>query len=67
MQLERAFQKIATNKNYFVSLETVLEKNKERHLRLHVMSVPPYHGDTLQDLVIISVIETTEQKHLKIK
>ncbi|MBB4076181.1 two-component system cell cycle sensor histidine kinase/response regulator CckA [Bartonella fuyuanensis] len=62
VQLERAFQKIATNKNYFVSLETVLEKNKERHLRLHVMSVPLYHGDPLQDLVIISIIETTEQK-----
>ncbi|WP_375703673.1 response regulator [Bartonella sp. AD13SXNS] len=66
-QLERAFQKIATNKNYFVSLETVLEKNEERHLRLHVMSVPPYHGDALQDLVILSVIETTEQKTLEDK
>ncbi|WP_212112363.1 response regulator [Bartonella queenslandensis] len=67
VQLERAFQKIATNKNYFVSLETVLEKNEERHLRLHVMSVPPYHGDGLQDLIIISVIETTEQKTLEDK
>ncbi|CAK01705.1 response regulator [Bartonella tribocorum] len=66
-QLERAFQKIATNKNYVVSLETVLEKNEECHLRLHVMSVPPYHGDALQDLVIISVIETTEQKTLEDK
>ncbi|EJF87361.1 response regulator [Bartonella rattimassiliensis] len=65
--LERAFQKTATNKNYFVSLETVLEKNEERHLRLHVMSVSPYHGDALQDLVIISVIETTEQKTLEDK
>ncbi|WP_175868333.1 response regulator [Bartonella gabonensis] len=67
VQLERAFQKIATNKNYFVSLETVLEKNEERHLCLHVMSVPSYHGDALQDLVIISVIETTEQKTLEDK
>lgn len=66
-QLERAFQKIATNKSYFVSLETVLAKNEERYLRLHVMSVPPYHGDALQDLVIISAIETTEQKTLEDK
>ncbi|PIT68510.1 response regulator [Bartonella tribocorum] len=67
MPLEHAFQKIAINKNYFVSLETVLQKNEERHLRLHVMSVPPYHGGALQDLVIISVIETTEQKTLEDK
>ncbi|WP_375681004.1 MULTISPECIES: response regulator [unclassified Bartonella] len=66
-QLERSFQRIATNKNYFVSLETVLEKNEECHLRLHIMSVPPYHGDALQDLLIISVIETTEQKTLEDK
>ncbi|WP_375694176.1 response regulator [Bartonella sp. AD24XZML] len=67
VQLERSFQRIATNKNYFVSLETVLEKNEECHLRLHIMSVPPYHGDALQDLLIISVIETTEQKTLEDK
>ncbi|WP_375609377.1 MULTISPECIES: response regulator [unclassified Bartonella] len=67
VQLERSFQRIATNKNYFVSLETVLEKNEECHLRLHIMSVPPYHGDVLQDLLIISVIETTEQKTLEDK
>ncbi|WP_142416880.1 response regulator [Bartonella massiliensis] len=66
-QLERAFQKIASNKNYFVSLETVLEKNEERHLRLHVMSMPSYYSDSIQDLVIISVIETTEQKTLEDK
>ncbi|WP_375626893.1 MULTISPECIES: response regulator [unclassified Bartonella] len=67
VQLERSFQRIATNKNYFVSLETVLEKNEECHLRLHIMSVPPHHGDALQDLLIISVIETTEQKTLEDK
>ncbi|WP_375673671.1 response regulator [Bartonella sp. TS82HLJMH] len=67
VQLERSFQRIATNKNYFVSLETVLEKNEECHLRLHIMSVPPYHGNALQDLLIISVIETTEQKTLEDK
>ncbi|WP_375649965.1 response regulator [Bartonella sp. OT172YNZD] len=67
VQLERSFQRIATNKNYFVSLETVLEKNEECHLRLHIMSVLPYHGDALQDLFIISVIETTEQKTLEDK
>ncbi len=66
-QLERAFQKITANRNDSVSIETVLENNEERHLRLHVMSVTSYHDDTLQDLVIISVIEITEQKMLEDK
>ncbi|WP_208432723.1 response regulator [Bartonella taylorii] len=66
-QLERAFQKIMTNKNYSVSLETVLENNEERHLRLHIMPILSYHGEALRDLVIISVIETTEQKALEDK
>ncbi|MBX4335566.1 ATP-binding protein [Bartonella raoultii] len=67
VQLERAFQKVTKNKNYSVSLETVLEKNEERHLRLHVVSFPPYYDDVLQDLVIISVVEITEQKTLEDK
>lgn len=67
VQLERAFLKITTNKNYSVSIETVLENSEERHLRLHVMPITPYHDDALRDLIIISVIETTEQKRLKIK
>ncbi len=62
VQLERAFLKITTNKNYSVSLETVLENSEERHLRLHVMPITPYHDDGLRDFIIISVIETTEQK-----
>ncbi|WP_413154628.1 ATP-binding protein [Bartonella sp. cb54] len=66
-QLERAFQKIAANRNDSVSIETVLENNEERHLRLHVMSVTSYHDDTLQGLAIISVIEITEQKMLEDK
>ncbi|GAA5105175.1 response regulator [Bartonella jaculi] len=66
-QLERAFQKITINKNYSISIETVLENNEERHLRLHVMPVTPYYGDTLRDLVILSVIEITQQKTLEDK
>ncbi len=66
-QLERAFQKITTNKNYTVSIETVLAKNEERHLRLHVMPIKTYYDDPLQDFVIISVMETTEQKTLEDK
>lgn len=66
-QLERAFQKIMTNKNYSVSLETVLENNEERHLRLHIVPILSYYGEALRDLVIISVIETTEQKTLEDK
>ncbi|WP_406604272.1 response regulator [Bartonella gliris] len=66
-QLERAFQKITINKNHSISIETVLENNKERHLRLHVMPVTPYYGDALRDLVIVSVIEITEQKTLEDK
>ncbi|WP_455465483.1 response regulator [Bartonella sp. B39] len=66
-QLEHAFQKIMKNKDYTVSIETVLENNEERHLRLHVMSIKPYYDDVLRDFVIISVIETTEQKTLEDK
>ncbi|BBL53282.1 signal transduction histidine kinase [Bartonella quintana] len=66
-QLERAFQKITINKNYSVSIETVLENNEERHVRLYFMPLAPYHNDALQDLIIISVIETTEQKMLEDK
>ncbi|EJF77043.1 PAS domain S-box protein [Candidatus Bartonella washoeensis Sb944nv] len=66
-QLERAFQKITLNKNYSILIETVLEKNQERHVRLHVMPVTPYYGDALRDLVIVSVIEITEQKTLEDK
>ncbi|GAA4661618.1 ATP-binding protein [Bartonella pachyuromydis] len=66
-QLERAFQKITTNKNYKVSIETVLENNEERYLRLHVMPIRSYYDDLLQDFIIVSVIETTEQKTLEDK
>ncbi|WP_208440552.1 response regulator [Bartonella raoultii] len=66
-QLERAFEKITTNKNYTLSIETVLENNEERHLRLHVMPIKSYYDDLLKDFVIISVIETTEQKTLEDK
>ncbi|WP_273720688.1 MULTISPECIES: ATP-binding protein [unclassified Bartonella] len=62
--LERAFQKMTTNKNDTV-LETVLENNEERHLRLHIMPIKSYYDDLLQDFVIISVIETTEHKTLE--
>lgn len=64
--LERAFQKITTNKNDTV-LETVLENNEERHLRLHIMPIKSYYNDLLQDFVIVSVIETTEHKTLEDK
>ncbi|WP_455480238.1 response regulator [Bartonella sp. B12(2025)] len=67
LQLERAFQKIATNKNYSVSIETVLENNGERHLLLHVMPIKSHYDDVLRDFVIISAIETTEQKTLEDK
>ncbi|WP_455482577.1 ATP-binding protein [Bartonella sp. B35(2025)] len=72
VQLERAFRKIiankiTTNKDCSVLIETVLENNKERHLRLHIMPITSYHADELQDLVIISVIEITEQKVLEDK
>lgn len=67
VQLERAFQKITRNKNSSVSIETVLENNEERHLRLHIMPVKPYYGDGLQDLVIVSAVEITEQKTLEDK
>ncbi|WP_455480012.1 ATP-binding protein [Bartonella sp. B23] len=66
-KLENAFQKIMKNKDYAVSIETVLENNEERHLRLHVMSIKPYYDDVLRNSVIISVIETTEQKTLEDK
>ncbi|GAA5103094.1 response regulator [Bartonella acomydis] len=66
-QLERAFQKITTNKSYTVSIETVLENNEERHLRLHLMPIKSYCDDPLRDFVIISVMETTEQKTLEDK
>ncbi|AGF75951.1 response regulator [Bartonella vinsonii] len=66
-QLERAFQKIMTNKDCTVSIETVLENNEERHLRLHVMPVKPYYDDVLRDFIIVSVVETTEQKTLEDK
>ncbi|SPU27474.1 Blue-light-activated protein [Candidatus Bartonella washoeensis] len=36
-------------------------------MRLHVMPVTPYYGDALRDLVIVSVIEITEQKTLEDK
>ncbi|WP_273760136.1 response regulator [Bartonella sp. ML70XJBT.G] len=62
--LERAFQKMTTNKNDTV-LETVLADNEERHLRLHIMPIKSYYDDLLQDFVIISVIETTEHKTLE--
>ncbi|EJF76311.1 PAS domain S-box protein [Bartonella sp. DB5-6] len=67
MQLERAFQKITTNKNYSVSLETVLENNEERHLRLHLVPILSYYSEAPRNLVIISVIEITEQKTLEDK
>ncbi|WP_074380725.1 hybrid sensor histidine kinase/response regulator [Bartonella doshiae] len=67
VHLERTLQKTITNKNNPVLIETVLENNEERHLRLHIMPVPPYHGDTLHDLFIISVVEITEQKTLEDK
>ncbi|WP_409361937.1 response regulator [Bartonella heixiaziensis] len=66
-QLERAFEKITINKNYSISIETVLENNEEQHLRLHIMPVTPYYGDALRDLVILSVIEITQQKTLEDK
>ncbi|WP_455474895.1 response regulator [Bartonella sp. B30(2025)] len=66
-QLERAFQKIILNKNYSASIEAVLKKNEERHLRLHVMPVTMNHTDALRDLAIISVVEITEQKTLEDK
>ncbi len=67
VQLERAFQKITTNKNYTVSIETVLEKNEKCHLRLHIMPTKSYCDDSLRDFVIISVMEITEQKTLEDK
>ncbi|MBB5072986.1 two-component system cell cycle sensor histidine kinase/response regulator CckA [Bartonella callosciuri] len=67
MQLERTFQKIMSNKNCTASIETILESNEERHLRLHVMPVKSYCDDLLQDCAILSIIETTEQKTLEDK
>ncbi|WP_208435728.1 response regulator [Bartonella phoceensis] len=66
-KLERVLQKITTNKNCTVSIETVLENNEERYLRLYVMPVKSYYDDLLQDFAILSVIETTEQKTLEDK
>ncbi|WP_455477602.1 ATP-binding protein [Bartonella sp. B41] len=66
-QLKRALQKIKINKNSSVSIETFLEHNKERYFRLHIMPLMSYHIDELQDLVIISIIEITEQKTLEDK
>ncbi|WP_455478292.1 ATP-binding protein [Bartonella sp. B10] len=66
-QLEHAFQKIATNKDCSVLIETVLENNKERHLRLHIVPAASYHIDELQNWVIVSVTEITEQKTLEDK
>ncbi len=67
VQLEHAFQKFRENKNNPISIDTVLENNKERHFRLHLMPIIQYHNDILQDLVVVSVIETTEQKTLEDK
>ncbi|WP_336276889.1 response regulator [Bartonella sp. CB178] len=66
-QLKRAFQKIAMSKNVSVSIDTVLESNKECHLSLHIAPVPLFHGEVSRDSVIISVMETTEQKTLEDK
>ncbi|WP_332065515.1 hybrid sensor histidine kinase/response regulator [Bartonella sp. CB189] len=66
-QLKRAFQKITANKNSSVSIETVLENNAKCHLRLHAMPITLYHNDELHDFVVISAIETTEQKTLEDK
>ncbi|MET3559892.1 two-component system cell cycle sensor histidine kinase/response regulator CckA [Bartonella japonica] len=66
-QLERAFQRIMRNKNSSVSIEIVLENNEERHLRLNMIPVKPYYGDGLQDFVIVSAVEITEQKTLEDK
>ncbi|OPB29699.1 response regulator [Bartonella sp. WD12.1] len=66
-QLEHAFEKIAKNKNDPISIDIVLENNKERHFHLHLMPMMQYHNDALEDLVIVSVIETTEQKTLEDK
>ncbi|MET3589985.1 two-component system cell cycle sensor histidine kinase/response regulator CckA [Bartonella silvatica] len=67
VQLERAFQKITTNKSCTVSIETVLKNNEECHLRLHIMSIKSYYDDLLQNFALISVIEITEQKTLEDK
>ncbi|AQX30749.1 two-component system, cell cycle sensor histidine kinase and response regulator CckA [Bartonella schoenbuchensis R1] len=67
VQLEHAFEKIAKNKNDPISIDIVLENKKERHFHLHLMPMMQYHNDALEDLVIVSVIETTEQKTLEDK
>ncbi|WP_336294823.1 response regulator [Bartonella sp. CB169] len=66
-QLERAFQKVAMNKNYSASVETVLENDEGRHLRFYVMPIKSYYDYVLQDFVIISAVEITEQKTLEDK
>ncbi|WP_336279329.1 ATP-binding protein [Bartonella sp. CB175] len=66
-QLKRVFKKITKNKNYPVSIETVLESNEECHLRIHVMPVRSHHSGSLQNFAVISAIETTEQKTLEDK
>lgn len=63
--LDRAFRQVAVNKNYSAPIETVLKNNKERHLRLYVTPLIQNYDDTLQNLLIISAVETTEQKTLE--
>ncbi|MCZ2204403.1 ATP-binding protein [Bartonella sp. A05] len=65
-QLERAFQQITTNKTYPIPIETVLENNKECHLRLYTMPMTQC-CDGVSQLVILSAIEITEQKTLEDK
>ncbi|WP_407966145.1 response regulator [Bartonella sp. C271] len=66
-QLDRVFQQITTNKNYLAPIETVLEGNQKRYLRLYTMLITLDHDNALQDLVIVSGIEITEQKILEDK
>ncbi|MCZ2328200.1 ATP-binding protein [Bartonella sp. F02] len=61
-QLERIFYKIRTNKNYLTPIETILESNKECHLRLYFAPITQYDDNVSQDFVILSVMEITEQK-----
>ncbi|CBI76381.1 sensor histidine kinase [Bartonella clarridgeiae 73] len=67
VQLEFLLQQIITNKNYSAPIETVLEGDKKRYLRLYTMPVTLYHDNALQDLVIVSGIEITKQKMLEDK
>ncbi|ATO57421.1 PAS domain-containing sensor histidine kinase [Bartonella sp. 1-1C] len=67
VQLEHVFQQIIENKNYSAPIETVLEGDQKRYLRLYTMLVTLEHDNALQDLVIVSGIEITEQKMLEDK